>query len=123
MTKAAPTKRAHVLRVPATDQEIACIDARAGESGLPRAAYMRRVAMGAQATTKVDRDQIKALLNLQADLGRLGGLLKHWIALDERQSGPRPHQLHAAFDEVLRKILSTQAEVLSAAKDLRRALR
>ena len=124
MTKPAPTKRTLVLRVPATEQEAACIDDRAEAHGLPRASYMRQAAMARRSTvpTHQDRQQVADLLRLQGDLGRLGGLFKQCIAkLDQRESH-QPDELRAAFHHVLKRILVTQDEVLSAAKDLRKAL-
>ena len=45
-------------------------------SGLSVASFIRKVAMGYQVESIVDIDQVVELSRVNADLGRLGGLLK-----------------------------------------------
>ncbi len=42
------------------------------------AAYLRSVGAGDQPRALADRDQVYALLKINGDLGRLGGLISAW---------------------------------------------
>lgn len=78
-------ERAH-LRVPVLAEEEATIKAQAKSAGLSTAAYLRNVGMGYPIRSIVDHEQVKELIRVNADLGRLGGLLKLWLSNDDRLS-------------------------------------
>lgn len=76
-------------------------------SGLSVASFIRKVAMGYQVESIVDIDQVVELSRVNADLGRLGGLLKLWLANDPRTVDFSP----SLIKTLLAKIESTRQEL------------
>ncbi len=56
------------------------IEAKASEAGLSVSAYLRAAALGLKIESTRDHEAILALIKLNADQGRLGGLLKLWLS-------------------------------------------
>lgn len=101
------TRKARQLRVPVLPAEEAQIKRLASAAGLPVAAYLRKVGLGYRLPAILDHRRVEELARINGDLGRLGGLLKLWLADDMRT---------AAFGEatiraVLSKIADTQDEL------------
>jgi hypothetical protein len=79
-SNAKPTrKHGRHLRVPVLPEEEHLIKSNAAQSGLTIAEYLRRVGMGTELKSLSDKDAILELSKINADLGRLGGLLKLWL--------------------------------------------
>lgn len=74
------TKSIH-LRVDPDEYET--IEASAKDSGLSMAAYLRTLGTEYQVKGKIDQQALLKLLKTASDLGRLGGLLKLWLAQRE----------------------------------------
>ena len=55
------------------------IKAKASEAGLTIAEYLRNLGLGYTVSSVIDNRQVDALLKINADLGRLGGLIKLWL--------------------------------------------
>ena len=72
--------RQHPLRVTVTPAEKAAIAARALDDGLSVASYLRTVALGRQVRSVLDHQAVGELVKVAGDQGRLGGLLKLWLA-------------------------------------------
>lgn len=108
--------RAKDLRVPVFPEEAEAIEATAKAVGLSVAAYLRQVGLGYQPRGLVDRDQVEKLLKINADQGRLGGLLKLWLSQDKRLDGFDRGQISQAVREALRRIESTQEEIKKVVK-------
>ena len=72
--------RQHPLRVTVTPAEKAAIAARAQDAGLSVASYLRTVALGRQVRSVLDHQAVGELVKVAGDQGRLGGLLKLWLA-------------------------------------------
>ncbi|SQB21949.1 Relaxosome protein [Citrobacter koseri] len=83
------------------------IQENAEASGLSVASFIRKVAMGYQVESIVDIDQVVELSRVNADLGRLGGLLKLWLANDPRTVDFSP----SLIKTLLAKIESTRQEL------------
>jgi hypothetical protein len=64
--------------------EAETIEALARSVGMSVASYHRAVGAGYQPRAIVDRDQVEAMLRINGDLGRLGGLLKLWLSDDAK---------------------------------------
>jgi hypothetical protein len=77
-------RRRHHLRVPVFASEREAIEANAKKAGLSVARYLREVGQGYQVQGVMDYHYVRDLLKVNADLGRLGGLLKLWLTDDER---------------------------------------
>lgn len=73
--------RLRPLRVVVSDTEREAIQARAQSAGLSVSAYLRSLGIGSQprANTALNHEQVLALAKVNADQGRLGGLLKMWL--------------------------------------------
>ena len=107
------TRKQRHLRVPVLPEEAQAIKAQAQSVGLPVAAYLRNVGLGMSVTSVLDYQRIDDLARVNADLGRLGGLLKLWLTNDERLRGIRAEELRRLLAKIernqdhLRSIMQT----------------
>ncbi len=104
------------LRVPVLFSEEVEIKDKAREAGLPVAEYLRNLGLGYQVPSVIDNRQVDALLKINADLGRLGGLIKLWLTNDERTKFIGKSQLHVTLDS----IRNTQNSMLDMILKLRK---
>lgn len=78
---AGQTRRATTnFRVLVTPEERAVVRAAARQCGLSVSAYLRNLALAYSPASVVEVEQIRNLLAVNADLKRLGGLLKMWLS-------------------------------------------
>jgi hypothetical protein len=91
------------LKVAATPEEAASIRHRASCARLPVAAYLRTLGLGCKVKSVAGHEAVIRLCNINADLGRLGGLLKLWLS-------EQPGRGAAVTDvrDLLHKIEATQ---------------
>ena len=68
------------LKVVVSARERAEIETRAAATGLSVSAYLRNLGLGFQPHSTLDHEAILALLKVNADQGRLGGLFKLWLS-------------------------------------------
>jgi hypothetical protein len=68
------------LKVVVSERERAEIETRAAATGLSVSAYLRNLGLGFQPSSTLDQEAILALLKVNADQGRLGGLFKLWLS-------------------------------------------
>ncbi len=68
------------LKVLVSGRERAEIETRAAATGLSVSAYLRNLGLGFQPHSTLDQKAILALLKVNADQGRLGGLFKLWLS-------------------------------------------
>lgn len=108
--------RKHVrrLRIPVHPEEEQIIKANAAKAGLTTAVYLRRLALGYELHSVIDKQYIIELSKINADLGRLGGLLKMWLTNDERVAHIKPETMTVVLD----RIQTTQAAMLDVVKKL-----
>ena len=76
----AKSKRTGLLQFRVSDEELSTIVARATTCGISCAEYLRRVGMGYSPDIRVNQIAKVELCKVAGDLGRLGGLLKLWMA-------------------------------------------
>jgi len=107
MTVSQTRKNSTPIKVYCFPEEKAQIQENAEASGLSVASFIRKVAMGYQVESIVDIKQVIELSRVNADLGRLGGLLKLWLANDPRTIDFSPTLIKA----LLAKIESTRQEL------------
>ena len=107
-------KKGRHLRVPVLPTEEITIKANAANSGLTIAEYLRRLGLGYTIQGLIDKEQILQLVKINADLGRLGGLLKLWLTNDERLA----HFDFRTIVTLLDRIRLTQEALLEAVKQL-----
>jgi len=72
------------MRVYCLPEESELIKENAKRAGLSVARYLREVGMGYQVKGVMDYHYVRELVRVNGDLGRLGGLLKLWLANDQR---------------------------------------
>ena len=90
------------LKVFVSERERAEIETRAAATGLSVSAYLRNLGLGFQPHSTLDQEAVLALLKVNADQGRLGGLFKLWL------SGQSTHA--AAETTEIRKLLAAIEE-------------
>ena len=98
--------RSRHLKVVVSARERAEIETRAAATGLSVSAYLRNLGLGFQPHSTLDHEAILALLKVNADQGRLGGLFKLWLS---GQSTPPAEtaeirKLLAAIEECQRRL-------------------
>jgi hypothetical protein len=103
-------KRIHHLRVPVLPKEKETIEASASKAGLSVAKYLREVGQGYTILGTIDQTAVAELTQINADLGRLGGLLKLWLTSKDKL---RVLNDTGRIRALLKKIESTQAEMHS----------
>lgn len=107
-------KDAQQLRVPVMPADKLAIEANAAEAGLTVAAYLRTVGLKKAVTSNLDLQAVSELARVAADQGRLGGLLKLFLTLDdklEQLGGQR--DLRARVVMLLQRVLETQKRIES----------
>ena len=97
------------IRVYCTQDERRTIKSNAGKYKKSLSQYLRTLGMGMVFTHSIDNvEQVKALARINADLGRLGGLLKALLTNDERLRGYSGAEISALTKETLEKIGENQ---------------
>lgn len=91
--------------------ERAEIEANAKAAGLSLSAYLWEVGLGTQPRSVVDYEQVAVLARTQADLNRLGGLLKMWLTNKERGN-------HREVSELLGQISDAGYALTGAARKI-----
>ena len=78
--------RSRPLKVFVSERERANIETRAAATGLSVSAYLRNLGLGFRPHSTLDHEAVLALLKVNADQGRLGGLFKLWLSGQKAQS-------------------------------------
>ena len=108
-------KKTETIQVRATPQEKHDLKERAAQFGVSVGELCRRTIFGAIPKSHADQTAITELAAMRADLGRLGGLLKGWLAGSFPQGSPTP-TTHAEIVTLLRKIETAQGQVVEVVK-------
>jgi hypothetical protein len=116
MGATATRKGSAPIKVWCLPEERQAIAAVADAAGLSLSAYLRKIGMGYEIRSILDQERIIALAKINADQGRLGGLLKLWLTNDEKLAGHNSDEMRGMIHRVLERILETQAALLEAAK-------
>ena len=83
------TNRKRPISVAVSDRDRTTIEARAASVGLPLSAYLRAAGLGQPTRMNAfDQMAVMELAKLNADQGRLGGLLKLWLVDRPGQGAP-----------------------------------
>src|SRR5689334_12472394 len=102
------------IKVWCLPEEREAIATGAGAAGLSLSAYLRNIGMGYEIRSAVDKERIIELAKINADQGRLGGLLKLWLTNDEKLRGHNADEMRLMIYHVLERVLDTQAALLEA---------
>ncbi len=99
----APTRKGTTpIKVYCLPSERAEIEALAAATGNSASTYLRLVGQGYRVEGIVDAAHVRELVRVNGDLGRLGGLLKLWLANDVRVAGVTPATIHALLARIER---------------------
>ena len=110
-------QKTELIQVRATPIEKAKLKLRAAAFGISMGELCRQAIFGAIPKSKTDQEARRELAATRADLGRLGGLLKGWLAGAFEQGVP-VLQTHTHVVKLLRDIEATQQRVVVAVKKL-----
>jgi len=108
-------KKTKLIQVRATPDEKVVLKDRALEFGVSVGELCRQAIFGSKPKSLADQNAIQELATLRADLGRLGGLLKGWLAGSFQQ---QPPAIKTRDDVVklLRQIEESQKSVVEVAQ-------
>lgn len=108
-------QKTELIQVRATPAEKEQLQAHANAFGISMGELCRRAIFGVKPKSRVDQNAIQELAVSRADLGRVGGLLKGWLA-GSFPAAPRPD-----IDQVralLKQLEASQAAVIASVKAL-----
>jgi hypothetical protein len=107
-------KNSPPIKVYCLPEERQRIERNAARVGLTLSSYLLTLGQGYEPRGVVDGEKIEELMRINADLGRLGGLLKLWLTNDERT---------ARFgDATIRALLSKIEDTQDAMKEAVRSV-
>ena len=106
------------LRVPVLPEESEVIRDKASQVNLSVAAYLRNLGLGYEPKSMIDKSLVGELAKINADQGRLGGLLKMWLSNHERFFGFDGDKTRKTIEAVLYKIEESQEQLLKIAKEI-----
>jgi len=104
------------VKVYVSDTDRDALEACAKAAGLSLSSYLLTAGLNRPIRTVADTQAVADLVKVAADLGRLGGLLKLWLA-DRRGEGAPPF----AVDKVLGETRELQQCILKLASQVRQA--
>jgi hypothetical protein len=100
-----PARRNVIIKVVVTAAEAAEIKEKAGAARLPLSPYLRTLGLGWTPKSTLNYQALLELGKVNADLGRLGGLLKLWLSERANHGAPA-----ADVRRVLREIEDLQMQ-------------
>lgn len=80
------------------DNERAEISARAAQSGLSLSSYLKTAGLNQPIKSRADLVAVTDLVKVNADLGRVAGLLKLWLS-EKRWQGAKPVDVEAMMND------------------------
>ncbi len=114
MEKKPSRQRVKMIPVPVLPTEKSQIEKRAKECGLKTATFLRELGLNHRPKTTLDAEAVLELVKANADLGRLGGLLKMLLTNKERLNN-NPLLL-PSIEALLADLATAQATLLAAAR-------
>ena len=93
-------QKGELISVRVTPEERERIAVLAKQCSLPMSTYLRQLGLGYVPRSTVDQNAIREVAELGADLGRVGGLLKLWLADNRRVGLARSLDVPKLLDEV-----------------------
>ena len=108
-------ERERPLKVYVTPSDRETITTRVAMAGLPLSSFLARAALHTPIRCMVDHDMIHAVLQLDADVGRVCKELKTWLAI-------RPGEWASAEEvqQTLRELQALQQMMMVGVSDIRR---
>jgi hypothetical protein len=112
MSQKCTRKNTPPVKVYCLPEERARLQASARAARKSLSTYVLNMSLGYPMRSVQDERCVEALLHVNADQGRLGGLIKMWLTNDERTAAVGESTLRA----LLAKIEATQAELQAVAR-------
>lgn len=116
-TRSESRQKTELIQVRATPDEKETLKGRAAVFGISMGELCRETIFGVKPKSKTDLDAIAELALTRADLGRLGGLLKGWLAGSFDKAAPGPKTLGDVVN-LLHEIQDAEKLVVAAVKKL-----
>ena len=110
-TRTPPRRETQPIRVWVTPEEKEGIEQIAGATGNSTSAFLRKVGLGYEVRSILDYRRAQDLVKVNADLGRLGGLIKLWLTNDKRLDGYSHAELRRLLLATLAAIERNQGEM------------
>lgn len=108
---ATPRRKNLPIKVYCLESERQAIEENAHQSGLSVSRFLRVVGIGMPVRSMADQKAVKALARINADMGRLGGLLKALLTNEERFDGLTGRELQEITLATLKEIQDNQTEL------------
>ena len=109
-------KSSPAIKVYCLPSEREVIAANAKAVGLTVSTYLLRVGTGYEVKSTLDSQRVADLAKVNADLGRLGGLLKLWLTDDKKLEALGSSFTQGTLRALLKRIEDTQAEMLETVR-------
>ncbi|MBA5705973.1 conjugal transfer protein TraJ [Pseudomonas fulva] len=107
------------LRVPVLPSEELTIKENASKASLTVAEYLRRLSLGYEITSTLDSQYVAQIVKINADQGRLGGLLKLWLTDDAKLTACGTPLTPGMVRTLLKRIEANQNEMLRLVQALK----
>ena len=108
---ATPRRKNLPIKVYCLESERQAIEENARKSGLSVSRFLRVVGIGTPVRSLADQRAVKTLARANADLGKIGGLLKALLTNDERFDGLSGQKLQEITLSTLREIQNNQVKL------------
>ena len=96
------------MKVWVTPAKKAEIGKKAAAHSLRASAYLRQLGLALPVESTVDQTAVLELVKINADLGRLGGLIKMWLTSNESFQPASALAMQLKLDGVLNEVRSLQ---------------
>ena len=96
------------VKVWVTAAEKAAIGEKAGAHSMSASAYLRSLGLALPIQSTIDQRAVLELLKINADLGRLGGLIKMWLTSNENFQSASAQAMQHKLDRTLNEIGALQ---------------
>ncbi len=103
-------KKTEIISVRLSKEEEEYLKEKAAGFGLSLSRFMRDLAMNYPVTCIVDEKAAHNMLKVAADMGRLGGLFKHWLTMNEEgKNNFSDKRTYTDIDNIVDEILVLQS--------------
>ena len=106
------------VKVWVTAAEKAAIAEKAAAHSMSSSRYLRALGLALPVQCTIDQRAVLDLLKINADLGRLGGLIKMWLSSDQSFESGSVHALQRKLDSALNQIQALQKQMSDRIQDL-----
>ena len=109
------------IKVYCLPEERLVIEENARRAGMSASRFLLQVGQGYKVSGVVDQEQVRELVRINGDLGRLGGLLKLWLTNDVRTAQFGENTIRALLsrtEATQDQMVSVMAEILQPKKTL-----